>query len=223
MTRYIYLLVFPLLLCIASCGNTPKETPIIQDVYILTDYTEGQNYEITFDEVRKHTKGVTIQNITLIPIRDISLPHSSTLSLEIEDHSGNAHVKRKKEQEAITNMEGAFTRILTSWNSEYSGKEMPHSAIVQPLGDVIDRANSGDYIFVFSDLLENTERINFRKINTEKIKSFLDDNLPIKDVNIIAVVEPSRKSDDNLIRQSIQGWKQHCEGKSTSFKYLTNL
>ena len=219
---FITTLLFGLLLF--SCGaesNHTTEGNQSSTLYVLLDYTEGQEYNFTLTDLIN--KSGMPSSIVIQPIRDLSFSESETINFTFEDHSGNDFVKRNKEKKAIKDGQVKLKSIVDNMNSTYSGKELKYSSIVSPLADVIDLATPNDVVILFSDMLENTKDINYRKSTKDAIMTDLQSRIVDNKLRVMAVVKPFRPTDDRIMRETLKVWKIFFKNTSITFNHYNNI
>lgn len=199
--KYKFLLIL-FLFGLISCGENPPP-PKPQKMFVLLDYTEGQSYDLKLDELMRFTNNVN--QIILSPITDSDFQKTHTMYIEYE-HTENSLINKRRAEEALVTVSQDFILEVSKLNGTYGGKEQGSSNIINPIRDAINNATDGDYIFVFSDLLEYHNGINFRKMNSEEISSYLSENLQCKNIHFHTQIESFRSQDDVLARKALEGW-----------------
>lgn len=239
--KFIIITFLLSLLCFCSCTNPgevlPNPTanaqesvestaPIVGTAYVLLDYTEGQNYSnLTLNKIMATVFNKNINMIKIQPIRDLSFNKFVSLNITPpEDHSGSSLMKERKAKKALADNNLKFKSIITDFNILYSGTELNHSAIINPLCDVLHKAGINDHVIIFSDLLENSNGVNFRgKSNGYIVKHFTDLDCSSEKTYVTAVIEAFRPQDDPKMRRALKGWNDYFSTTETLFTYVTNI
>ena len=189
--------------------------------YILLDYTEGQSYDINYKDVNNMASkyNVILGDVYLTPIRDQSFSTSGHIELiSKEDAHGSSMVAEGLAKKALEEGTAKLSSLVSGFNKKYSGTELDHSSIVNPLCDCLKNARSNDIVFLFSDILENDFGVNYRRMTPEEITSHLNSKCK-SNTTIIAVVQAFRESDDEYLRATIPAY----EAAFSNFHYVTNL
>jgi len=205
-----------------SCKDSIPSSPVQKGTaFVLLDYTEGQEYSVSFDRVKSWADkiGTNIESIEVMPIRDQSLSTYDIIDLSSHiDAHGSSFLESQAAQDALNKGTEKLSVSVQAYNTKYSGKELAKSSIVNPLCDCLKKSGNNDIVFLFSDILENDFGINYRDMSPEDISKHLNGTCR-SNTTIIAVVEAFRDSDDGYVREAIKGY----EASFPNFKYTTSL
>lgn len=214
------LIILTLTMCKAPEGDH-MPSPASGTAYILLDYTEGQEYDVSFDRVESaaHKNGINLTELQVMPIRDQSFSTFDLVDLTSHnDAHGSSYLEKLNAQDATNLGTKKLSTIVQGYNSKYSGTELKKSSIVSPLCDCLKKSNSDDIVFIFSDILENDFGINYRNMKEEDIVDHLN-SVCKSDTKIIAIVQAFREQDDANIRKVIPAFEKAFK----NFNYTTSL
>ena len=236
-TINILIAIFAILLLIIFCSLFADTKSNLSAVSVIVDITDPLTVKPNAEEIKSlfnlnenKWEGVDFR---LLYITNVSYNPNYETNIEPENQWLSNQFQRN---EKIKNFYADIDKIINDTSSESIGKD--NSAVYFPIAEELNRLSQSKAttkeMFIYSDLMENTDELSFYDKNTfellkdkpDKIKNYFDSQIKLNNlsgIKIYLIYQPTNTKQDDDYKVVSDFYKILFQSKGATVEITANM